>query len=97
MNREDLKALFVVIFVVAIVIGSMLFVYKMAENEATKEYNQKVIAYSSFIIGSNNYDCADIVNIKVNDRRYNGDDITFTFKDGFVIQANSDNIIWVKD
>jgi len=97
MNREDLKALFVVIFVVAIVIGSMLSVYKMAENEATKEYNQKVIAYSSFIIGSNNYDCADIVNIKVNDRRYNGDVITFTFKDGSVIRANSDNIIWMKD
>lgn len=97
MDKEDLKVLFVLIFVTAIVIGSMFFVCKMAENKATKEYNQKVIAYSSFIIGSNNYDCADIVNIKVNDRIYSGDDITFTFKDGSVIQANSDNIIWVKD
>lgn len=97
MDKEDLKVLFVVIFVAAIVIGLMFFIGKMAESETTKEYNQKAIAYSSFIIGSNNYDCADIINIKVNDRMYSGDDITFTFKDGSVIQANSDNIIWVKD
>lgn len=97
MDKEDLKALFAVILVIAILIGLMFFVNKMVENETTKEYNQKVIAYSYIIIGMDSYDCADVAKIKVRDRTYNGDDITFTFKDGSVIQANSDNIIWMKD